>query len=201
MGDVIAGTGGSGIKRLYPPSQKTCGGVPQWVKVMIDIMQYQDCKIHSNAKDNKLDRFCIDCVGSFCNQCSSDHQGHEHIKIRRYVYNDVIKRPDFQKHFDCSGIQGYVTNKNKVLFLKRRKDTQQVKEQPQNTKDHRCNICNQTLIDAYYCSIQCKVFAITELTEGAKVNANGLHNANKEPTLTPSRNNRRKGFPCRAPMF
>ncbi|KAK9063283.1 hypothetical protein SSX86_017153 [Deinandra increscens subsp. villosa] len=125
MGDVIAGTGGSGIKRLYPPSQKTCGGVPQWVKVMIDIMQYQDCKIHSNAKDNKLDRFCIDCVGSFCNQCSSDHQGHEHIKV----------------------------------------------------------------------------FAITELTEGAKVNANGLHNANKEPTLTPSRNNRRKGFPCRAPMF
>ncbi|KAK9060203.1 hypothetical protein SSX86_020907 [Deinandra increscens subsp. villosa] len=81
MGDVIAGTGGSGIKRLYPPSQKTCGGVPQWVKVMIDIMQYQDCKIHSNAKDNKLDRFCIDCVGSFCNQCSSDHQGHEHIKL------------------------------------------------------------------------------------------------------------------------
>ncbi|MFS7992940.1 putative transcription repressor PLATZ family [Helianthus anomalus] len=74
--------------------------------------------------------------------------------IRRYVLHDVIKRPDFQKYFDCSGIQGYQTNKNKVLFLKSRKDNQQ----QQNNKDPRCNICNQNLLDASYCSIQCKVF-------------------------------------------
>ncbi|KAD2393604.1 hypothetical protein E3N88_40581 [Mikania micrantha] len=123
------------------------------------------------------------------------------MKIRRYVYNDVIKRPDFQKHFDCSGIQGYVTNKNKVLFLKQRKDSQQVKEQQQNMKDHRCNICNQSLIDASYCSIQCKVFAITENTEGLTVEDKELHNANKEPILTPFKNKRRKGFPNRAPLF
>ncbi|XP_076884720.1 protein RGF1 INDUCIBLE TRANSCRIPTION FACTOR 1-like [Bidens hawaiensis] len=153
-------TGGNGIKRITP-TQKTCVGVPQWVKVMIDIMQYQDCKIHSNTKDHKLDRFCINCVASFCSQSCSDHQEHDHIKIRRYVYNDVIKRPDFQKYFDCSGIQGYQTNKNKVLFLKRRKDSQHVKEQQQNMKDPCCNICNQSLLDASYCSIQCKVIYYT----------------------------------------
>ncbi|KAI3696306.1 hypothetical protein L1987_79318 [Smallanthus sonchifolius] len=123
--------------------------------------------------------------------------------LQRYVYNDVIKRPDFQKHFDCSGIQGYVTNKNKVLFLKRRNDNLQVKEQQQNMKDPRCNICNQSLIDASYCSIQCKVFAITtENTEGTTtLEVNELHNANEEPALTPSKNKRRKGFPYRAPLF
>lgn len=60
--------------------QKICGEVPQWVKVMINI-QYNDCEIHSDAKDNRLDRFCINCVGSFCNQCSSNHEGHTHIKV------------------------------------------------------------------------------------------------------------------------
>ncbi|KAF5777228.1 putative transcription repressor PLATZ family [Helianthus annuus] len=76
------------------------------------------------------------------------------MKIRRYLLHEVINRPDFQKYFDCSGIQGYQTNKNKVLFLKSRKDNQQ----QQNNKDRRCNICNQNLLDASYCSIQCKVF-------------------------------------------
>ncbi|KAJ0492391.1 putative transaminase transcription repressor PLATZ family [Helianthus annuus] len=179
-------------------SQKTRVGVPQWVRVMIDIMQFQDCKIHLNTKDHKLDRFCIDCVGSFCSQSCSDHQGHEHVKIRRYLLHEVINRPDFQKYFDCSGIQGYQTNKNKVLFLKSRKDNQQ----QQNNKDRRCNICNQNLLDASYCSIQCKIFAITtENKEGSAVDDNVLHNASEEPTLTPCRNNRRKGFPYRAPLF
>ncbi|KAK1419876.1 hypothetical protein QVD17_29295 [Tagetes erecta] len=124
------------------------------------------------------------------------------MSTSRYVYKDVIKRPDFQKHFDCSGIQGYVTNKNKVLFLKRRRDNQQVKEQQQNTKDHRCNVCNHALIDASYCSIQCKVSAITNKnTEGHTVDDNVLHIVTKEPTLTPSKNKRRKGLPYRAPLF
>ncbi|XP_071687190.1 uncharacterized protein [Rutidosis leptorrhynchoides] len=154
MGDLPPATNTNGaVKRLRSPTNKKGGEVPPWVLVMIEIMTYKDCSIHST---DKLDRFCINCSESFCNECSSNHQGHKHVKIRRYTLRDVINRPDFQKHFDCSGIQGYVTNKNKVLHLRERGDNQQLKGQ-QNTSYPSCMICNHTLIDAIYCSIQCKV--------------------------------------------
>ncbi|KAI3733785.1 hypothetical protein L6452_13241 [Arctium lappa] len=102
MGDPSTCT--ATTRHRAPPSQRR-SEVPPWVLVMINIA-YKDCTIHSNGKENKSDRFCIDCLRSFCNKCSSSkHHGHNYIKIRRYVYCEVISRPDFQKHFDCSGIQ------------------------------------------------------------------------------------------------
>nr|XP_043620872.1 protein RGF1 INDUCIBLE TRANSCRIPTION FACTOR 1-like [Erigeron canadensis] len=214
MGDLptissttITTTGGrSGSKRMRSPTQKKSGEVPPWVLVMIKIMQYKDCPIHTN---DKLDRFCINCIGSFCNECSSKHQGHKHIKIRRYIYQNVINRPDFQKHFDCSGIQGYVTNKNKVLFLRVR-DNIQVKEQ-QNNSYRSCIICNQTLIDAIYCSIQCKVSDMKKvnaekisvdnnITE-IKVEEESDHDVHNATEISPKERKPRKGIPNRAPLF
>ncbi|CAH1431458.1 unnamed protein product [Lactuca virosa] len=210
---AASATGGNGTRGLRNQTQ-----VPPWVLVMINI-QYNGCMIHSNAKDNKLDRFCIDCGASFCNKCSSNHHGHKSIKIRRYVYHDVINRPDAQKHFDCSGIQGYVTNRAKVLFLKQRRDDQQpVKEQHQNTRSHNCIICKRSLPDSRYCSIQCKVSAMynTGNMEEAGVDKNVSRKKGEEseknlydameaqaPTkLMPSKRKRlRKGFPHKAPLF
>ncbi|KVI05424.1 Protein of unknown function DUF597 [Cynara cardunculus var. scolymus] len=133
MGDPS--TSSSTIARHRPPSLKR-SEVPPWVFIMINIA-YEECTIHSNAKDNnKFDRFCIDCLGSFCSKCSSNHHGHNYIK-------------------------GYISNSNKVLFLKKRKPQQQRLAEQQNSRDHRCIVCKLSLTDSSYCSIQCKVSAMS----------------------------------------
>ncbi|KAI3733786.1 hypothetical protein L6452_13242 [Arctium lappa] len=197
MGDPSTST--ATTRHRAPPSQRS--EVPPWVLVMINIA-YKDCTIHSNGKENKSDRFCIDCLRSFCNKCSSSkHHGHNYIKIRRYVYCEVISRPDFQKHFDCSGIQGYISNSNKVLFLKKRKPQQQRVTEHQNSRDHRCIVCKLSLADSSYCSIQCKVSAMAP--ELATVENNvSINEGEGDPTLIPSKSKRsRKGIPHRAPLF
>ncbi|XAR63676.1 hypothetical protein NMG60_11023700 [Bertholletia excelsa] len=124
---------------------------------MYDAQYFDACMAHANTKKNELDRFCIDCHRALCHHCLPFHALHQYIKIRRYVYCDVINRHDLQKFFNCSGIQTYYTNKTKVLFLKQR--TQQQFQQHNNSKqDHSCIICQRGLQEAsLYCSIACKV--------------------------------------------
>nr|GEY11078.1 PLATZ domain-containing protein [Tanacetum cinerariifolium] len=80
----------------------------------------------------------------------------------RNAYSCVVKRPDFQKHFDCSGVQSYKTNKNKVLYIKQKRVIQQVNEEHINTKKVCCIVCNLSIIDEDYCSVECKVSAVYE---------------------------------------
>ncbi|XP_052622356.1 uncharacterized protein LOC128127721 [Lactuca sativa] len=179
---AASATGGNGTRGLRNQTQ-----VPPWVLVMINI-QYNGCMIHSNAKDNKLDRFCIDCGASFCNKCSSNHHGHKSIKIRRYVYHDVINRPDAQKHFDCSGIQGYVTNRAKVLFLKQRRDDQQPVSAMYNTGNmEEAGVDNNVS---------------RKKGEELEKNLYDAMEAQAPTKLMASKRKRlRKGFPHKAPLF
>ncbi|XVF85430.1 hypothetical protein PTKIN_Ptkin17bG0117500 [Pterospermum kingtungense] len=96
-----------GIKRLHASKtqQKSLAAVPPWVIVMFNTMFFRNCVSHPDAKKNELDRFCIDCLQSFCSHCFSAHAIHKHVKIRRYIYSDVINRQDLCKLFNCSGIQ------------------------------------------------------------------------------------------------
>ncbi|KAL2518751.1 PLATZ transcription factor family protein [Abeliophyllum distichum] len=108
-------------------------------------MYFGVCLTHSEHKKKDLDHFCIDCEKSFCCNCVSTHALHKYVKIRRYMYCEVIKRQDLCKLFDCSSIQ--------------QRSTQQ--PQQQNSKDHSCIICKKSLPDAcFYCSIACKVSAL-----------------------------------------
>ncbi|GJW38281.1 retrotransposon protein, putative, ty1-copia subclass [Tanacetum coccineum] len=173
---LTGGCGGNGFKRRSRKQIKHVELSP-WIADMINIIEPKVCSIHST---NKLDRFCIKCVQPFCNECSWGHDGHEHLQasnyydilkyldplwgiaanmngLARYSYSCVVKRPDFQKHFDCSGIQSYKTNHNKVLYIKQKRALQQVKEEQINTKKVCCIVCNLTIIDEDYCSIECKV--------------------------------------------
>ncbi|KAL5763173.1 hypothetical protein ACOSP7_019437 [Xanthoceras sorbifolium] len=148
-----------GIKRLRASKNENYGVLPQWLFVMYNTMFFRTCTVHPNTKKNELDRFCIDCLCSLCSNCLSAHIRHKHVKIRRYVYSDVINRHDLCKLFNCSGIQTYHTNKTKVLFLKQRNHHHQ--QQQINSKDYSCIICDRNLQDnSLYCSIACKVVAI-----------------------------------------
>ncbi|XVE91958.1 hypothetical protein REPUB_Repub01dG0056200 [Reevesia pubescens] len=72
-----------GIKRLHAAKspQKSFAVVPPWVIVMYNTIFFGNCVSHPNAKKNELDRFCIDCLQSFCSHCLSSHAIHKHVKV------------------------------------------------------------------------------------------------------------------------
>ncbi|KAM7487773.1 hypothetical protein LguiB_025257 [Lonicera macranthoides] len=87
--------------------------VPEWLKVMYNTVYFEACTTH---RHEKKDQFCIDCCISLCSNCLPIHNHrfnppHKIVKIRRYVYCEVIKRQDLSKHFNCSGIQVFAKEK------------------------------------------------------------------------------------------
>ena len=75
--------------------------------------------------------------------------------MRRSSYHDVVKVGDVARLADISGIQSYVINGSKVLFLRRR-------PQPRPPKGavgpSQCTVCARHLQDvSQYCSLQCKL--------------------------------------------
>lgn len=52
---------------------------------------------------------------------SSKHQSwRERAQIRRYVYCDVVRTQDIQRYLDPTGVQTYIINQAKVVFLNHR---------------------------------------------------------------------------------
>ncbi|KAJ7942887.1 putative PLATZ transcription factor family protein [Quillaja saponaria] len=140
--------------------QKNYMMVPPWLVVMYNTIFFSTCMAHQDVKKNELDHFCIDCLQPLCSNCLFTHNQHKHVKIRRYIYSDVINRQDLCKLFNCAGIQSYHTNKAKVVFLKQRTGYYQ-QQQKINAKDYKCIICDRNLQDnSLYCSIACKVLAL-----------------------------------------
>ncbi|KAK8526211.1 hypothetical protein V6N12_020690 [Hibiscus sabdariffa] len=163
--------------------------VPPWVIVMYNTIFFENCVSHPDEKKNELDRFCIDCLKSFCSHCLSSHALHKHIKT-------------------------YHTNKAKVLFLKQRTQSHQ-QQQRSNSRDCRCSICDKGLQDntSLYCSIACKVLDIhrdeeSEETSNHKLMGCLQHEEDDQEiyvrlplTKKPRLRQTRKGVPLRSPMF
>nr|XP_011463177.1 PREDICTED: uncharacterized protein LOC105351170 [Fragaria vesca subsp. vesca] len=194
--------------------QKNRMVVPQWLKIMYNTVFFKACIAHSDAKRNNLDHFCIDCCKPICLNCLAQHMFHNLVKIRRYIYSDVINRRDLCKLFNCSGIQTYHTNKAKVVFLKQRHRSQQQQQQQNNNKsrEYMCTICHKNLQDnSLYCSIACKVLAIhgnecqrKTICGGHEFedsNGNKGGKRNLEVSFAKRPQFRRKGIPKRSPMF
>lgn len=166
--------------------------------------------------------FCLDCnVDAFCFYCrSSKHKDHQVIQIRRSSYHDVVRVAEIQKMLDISGVQTYVINSARVLFLNERPQPKSGKAVP-----YICEICGRGLLDQVrFCSLGCKLVGIKrngnasfvldannnevstmeegmsrqqeeELREGSQ---QGMYPAT--PPTPPSNARRRKGIPHRAPF-
>ncbi|KAK7337151.1 hypothetical protein VNO77_17712 [Canavalia gladiata] len=132
--------------------------VPPWLEQLLHTSFFSVCRIHADAARSECNMYCLDCNdGAFCFYCrSSRHKDHQVIQIRRSSYHDVVRVAEIQKVLDISGVQTYVINSARVLFLN-------VRPQPKSGKGvaHICEICGRSLLDPFrFCSLGCKLEGI-----------------------------------------
>ncbi|KAL6341836.1 hypothetical protein AAG906_038080 [Vitis piasezkii] len=194
--------------------------VPPWVESFLSTRFYSGCTKHPDAAHKECNMFCIDCRSdAFCSHCRiSLHSGHAVIQIRRSSYHNAVKVMEVEKLLDVSGVQSYVVNKCKVVYLDRKT---QVKPSNGNAS-HACEVCRRGLLTNFrFCSLRCKVAGIMENGNAGLVNAcnkseeEGSKGEGEKRSslkikfrvrapppakLPPSNSRKRKGIPHRAPL-
>ncbi|CBI30183.3 hypothetical protein PVL29_010656 [Vitis rotundifolia] len=200
--------------------------VPPWLEPLLTTPFFSICRTHGDAARSECNMYCLDCSGdSFCFYCrSSRHKDHQVIQIRRSSYHDVVRVAEIQKVLDISGVQTYVINSARVLFLNER-------PQPKTGKgvSHICETCGRSLLDPFrFCSLGCKLvgikrngdasFSLEAKNEMAMERGEGISRRESSrdedelreglqqdiypptPPPPPSSARRRKGIPHRAPF-
>ncbi|GJN04278.1 hypothetical protein PR202_ga21813 [Eleusine coracana subsp. coracana] len=156
--------------------------------------------------------FCLDCRGApppaFCYYCRGHrHAAHRVIQIRRSSYHDVVRVSEVEDVLDITGVQTYVINSARVLFLNER-------PQPRGAgaaagkaaaSPYNCEICGRALLDPFrFCSLGCKL--VDTKRSNAHATATGDQDTNHQAAAEAggsrsSRGRRRKGIPHRAPFW
>ncbi|KAL7092150.1 hypothetical protein ACP275_12G147800 [Erythranthe tilingii] len=158
-----------------------------WLERLLNTTFFNLCRNHAAAARSECNMFCLDCnCDAFCFYCrSSKHKDHQVIQIRRSSYHDVVRVSEIQKVLDISGVQTYVINSARVLFLNERPHPKLGGKAP--SVSHLCQICGRSLLDTFrFCSLGCKVV-------GKKRN-NGEANAKKkEVVIERERERERRG--------
>ncbi|XP_076930510.1 protein RGF1 INDUCIBLE TRANSCRIPTION FACTOR 1 [Bidens hawaiensis] len=145
---------------------KSKGEDCKWILNLLESKFFGACIDHWNMRKNEKNVFCIDCNLCLCKHCVASNykpsccHHHRRLQICRYVYHDVVRLQDIQKHLDCSNIQTYKINGEKAVHLNPR---------PQHNKDSKlskskvygayCGACGKHIQDYpnRFCSIACKV--------------------------------------------
>ncbi|CAN6487068.1 unnamed protein product [Victoria cruziana] len=192
--------------------------IPPWLESLLSTTFFAGCSIHGASARSECNMYCLDCAeaGAFCIYCRETmHQHHSVIQIRRSSYHDVVRVGEIQRFLDVGGVQTYVINSARVLFLNERPQPKVgAAAAGKVAAGCACVVCGRSLVSSRFCSLGCKVAAIKNNRNQHLINRAAAVGAGKEednrqlnvyrPTSPPPRaisnSRRRKGIPQRAPM-
>ncbi|XP_030936232.1 uncharacterized protein LOC115961380 [Quercus lobata] len=220
------------IREINPKSRRIMGGGlddddgvennkwPLWLRPLLKTTFFVQCKVHADSHKSECNMYCLDCMnGALCSLCLGSHRDHRAIQIRRSSYHDVIRVSEIQKYLDITGVQTYIINSARIVFLNERPQPR-----PGKGVTNTCQVCERSLLDSFsFCSLGCKIVGTSKNfrkrkmctdTDGSDTEGslNGISNgylksriqsfspSTPPPTVNYRTAKRRKGVPHRSPM-
>ncbi|XP_074588309.1 protein RGF1 INDUCIBLE TRANSCRIPTION FACTOR 1-like [Curcuma longa] len=191
--------------------EEAAGRWPQWLRRLLAVRFFGQCALHADAHRRECNMFCLDCAdGALCSLCLAHrHRDHHTIQIRRSSYHDVIRVSEIQKVLDIAGVQTYIINSARIVFLNERPQPR-----PGKGVGNACEACDRSLLDSFcFCSLGCKVAGTgkksplerqpTASGSDDSFASSSLESARTQsftPSASPPSAQRRKGIPHRAPF-